>query len=901
MSSIKFDASLNIEKLYEELKKANQSFDEFSKKGEQAGENIDKSFQKSTVNIKQQLALQKQYVKELTDEIARLEKAREGTSGSQRSNINREIGNLRSDLNKETAIMQNLQKQSVESNQKEEKSQGGLIQSLGKWALGLASVGAAMKIAHKIIESTESAAHLFETGINAASSATGVFFKTVASGDWGNFFSNMDQAIKGAIAYTNAIEDLQNRANQVKISGSKLDIKIGELRQKTYEQADDPIELKKTLTELVGVQREKLTEEAKIATDTYKIKAKKIADDNGWNVKELQQTIEFYSEKKDIIHKGEEYNRLLAIKFQQGGSGGVTMISSGGNEVEYKKAQAQLKIMKEEAAITGLNLEQAGKLADAFGKVTFKERDLVADLLAKSNTAEAAININNRRDNQRIANIDKQIAKDNEAAAKKAKEDAELDNRIKATQELMKTASGERLKQLAAEYLELVKQKNLNDQLIDQAIKLARNPDGTVVPALMRARGGKVTDTTIKGITGLGKSTWTDLPLAQATAEQLEKQKKLRGEILNASLDLTHEMGIQLGLSEEEQGILDNSLNAIGQLASGNYVGAALSAIMAISDGIAKIIDGGNSDERANRIERINDLLEEQYAIVQKSVREGQQQEARQKELDTLKEKSIQLIKNQTEAEDKLSKSYKAGILLSSTGIIGILGVLKARKKLKEEISATSEEVKELERQIKEAEQELLDFQSQGITQNTLADSIAQAFEDGKGSVKDFGDYTNDILREAVMTAFKANILGETLTKAQKQIASAFEDKSLSKKEIEDIKSTMQAATTEAKSQWDQLTGSFPEMFAPDEASKQLSVGGTIRREITEATGTELAGLLRRGTDDTRIIRDYTKMGITHLTNIEANTFETVVQLKRAVVELQSIVSNTKPAYTGKI
>ncbi|MEL7586664.1 MAG: tape measure protein [Prolixibacteraceae bacterium] len=79
---------------------------------------------------------------------------------------------------------------------------------------------------------------------------------------------------------------------------------------------------------------------------------------------------------------------------------------------------------------------------------------------------------------------------------------------------------------------------------------------------------------------------------------------------------------------------------------------------------------------------------------------------------------------------------------------------------------------------------------------------------------------------------------------------------------------------------------------------------------LTEETGGELAGIWRKTSDDTRMIRDdmrqtrdYSKeirdsarQHLERLVGIEQNTFDTVAELKNAVNELKVISTNTKPS-----
>jgi hypothetical protein len=80
-------------------------------------------------------------------------------------------------------------------------------------------------------------------------------------------------------------------------------------------------------------------------------------------------------------------------------------------------------------------------------------------------------------------------------------------------------------------------------------------------------------------------------------------------------------------------------------------------------------------------------------------------------------------------------------------------------------------------------------------------------------------------------------------------------------------------------------------------SSTQPGLTGQIQRSITEETGTELAGLFRRFADDARISRDYTLTGINHLIGIEKNTYNTVLRLDNAILELHTISMNTSATY----
>lgn len=902
MSSIKFDASVNVEKLYEELKKANQSFEEFAKTGQKAGESIDKSFEKQTVNLKQQLAQQKQYVKELTDEIKKLENAREGTTGSQRSNINRELGNLRSDLNKETAIMQNLQKQSIESNQKEEQSQGGLISGLGKWAMGLATVTTALHAAKSVIESTKHTADLFEFAVAGAKSGLEQFFRTIATGDWSNFIENIQEAARAGYNFAEAMDKVKEMkwAQEMAEADNELEkfTLLENLRSKTS-SLDQRVADGKKYKEIVKEEARIRTETATAEFNAFKDKAKSMTGiDSDRITNSLKQV------KKETREKAEEYNKQLKLATTKGGNLLIT-------PAMIEEAKKAVSGAPEEVKIYAEALRGVGKMKESFiiGYVNaYKQVGIAAASGVKGTLRTSTM----------ITGIEAQRKADDEAAAKKSKEDAELENRIKATQEAMKNASGVELANLAAKYVALEKELKIRKDITNQAIMMASDESSSLLPLSMNMgemamrTGGTVTsklatkidskeaksdliDTTKKSIEA-NKKAAKELANDQ---EEIDKQKKERTkDILNGLMDITFEMAKQLGLSEDSLKLMDETMTTISKAAAGDYVGAAFSAMMAITDGLIALAGDFGASERVKGIQKINDLLTEQNKIVEESVRKGQEVEKRSEELRLLKEKQLQLTKNQQQAEDSLNSPSVLTKLMSFIGVAGILARAKQKKKLQEEIAATESEINAVNEQIKQAEQALEDLKVGGITENTLADSIAKGFQEGKTSVNDFADYMNTVLLDAVMNIFKGDILADMQPLLDK-VRESLGDKKLTKEEKDVITTEAKRVADENQALWKDLTGSLS--LGETSAAKQAGLSGTIQRAITEETGTELAGLFRRNADDTRGIRDYTKLGIGHLMAIESNTGETVAQLKRAVVELQAISTNTKQPYTGKI
>jgi tape measure domain-containing protein len=352
-----------------------------------------------------------------------------------------------------------------------------------------------------------------------------------------------------------------------------------------------------------------------------------------------------------------------------------------------------------------------------------------------------------------------------------------------------------------------------------------------------------------------------------------EKRKRNQKEILDGAIQLTSILSAQLGLSGDIGNILANTLNTYKKIKDGNYAGAIVDNLTSITS----LIQPTNKLGEQLKI-LYADLLKFQKAL-SLSDQEGGKKKAYEDEL-------AQLEKIMA-AEDK--------------------AVLKAKKRLNswsnfgthptEEVKAYDDAVAkyaETQQKYEDLKRGYLDFLVGGITRNTIADALIQGFEAGKTGVDDFATYMNDILRNAVMASFTDSLLQspemvdymETLNKLMEDGITPEEAKILAQMQAD--------MAIKNKATYDAMTAGLP---ITNTSLTQPGLTGQIQRSITEETGTELAGLFRRFADDARISRDYTLTGINHLIGIEKNTYNTVLRLDNAILELHTISMNTSATY----
>jgi DNA repair exonuclease SbcCD ATPase subunit len=229
--------------------------------------------------------------------------------------------------------------------------------------------------------------------------------------------------------------------------------------------------------------------------------------------------------------------------------------------------------------------------------------------------------------------------------------------------------------------------------------------------------------------------------------------------------------------------------------------------------------------------------------------------------------------------------------------------------KLFQELKKLKEEGKQVEEQLKEIENQMRNIFTGGATAEGIAESIIQGFRQGKRAVEDFAEDVEELLRRAILNGFKYRFLGAPLNELLDQL---FEDAQsgdgLTPEEIDRFTEAYNNITGKALDALKDLEAATGMTLSDPTAGPQRGLAGAIRREITEATASELAGLWR-GTFDLskrslqvsealleaqRKHYDATLSIMQSSARIEANTGETVSALIDAVEELKIISRNTK-------
>lgn len=899
MSSIVFSADLNTSKLNSSIKESKKNVAEWAKDVEKSGEQADRGLDKMSKSFKDAISEQKKLVKSIENDVKDLQRAYDNaTAGKSKLEAYSNLRSAQKSLAEEQGTLLGLQNQQVEGNQRLEESHTSVITSLGKWALGLATVGAAMKLFKGVIESTETTAHFWHTTISQAKAVLDVFLKSIATADFNDFGKRLKDSVTSAKKFVEDMEYISNVRRQYTLEELDLQNEIGVQREIAY--ANDNVSNEKKLEAMdrvLSLMQQKANLEIDIAKKTQEAVADKTAGVNKMTEEELRFAIENYDK---IVEVGEKYNRLKKVdeEYQKGlkrGLGENQYVHTAGMGSPLASVSKEgIEEIRKEIDKLGPDAAKLGAIEQKLGEVNSKERQAVFESIKAVKEANNQIYAERRLIVRRKGAIENEIITANKKALEEAKDlQFQIDKQSKLLSEAVKVGNTEEAKSISAKIVLLKEELKVREKLV-KAYITAAGVEGMPLPAQLQLPGMP----SVIPATGKNKS-WDKLRSEmsslqdpnkkvieqnekrqkgynEATEESLEKQFELRKQITSALGEFVNRLSDVLGLDEDTARFLSETMDSIQRAASGDFIGAGLSMLTAVLSALPN-----HAKRFEEEIAKMNNLLEEQQRLIDLASRTGGEQEARQSEINVLKAEWEKLQKEQAYWTRKFENSI-GGIFYGK------------RKKNMEYFTQAAQDAKVA---YEEALQDFDDFISGGTTQNTISEAIAQGFREGKTSVDDFADYLNTILLDAVTEIFKAKTLLPLINEQLYPIITeALDNGIIDKQEAEIINKTTDDLINSVAGKWKDATANLDLGLG-----SPAGLSGVIRRELTEETGSELLGIFRRSADDTRAIKDYSMAGVTHLVNIEKNTFDTVARLDTAIIELKNISSNTKSSYAAVI
>jgi hypothetical protein len=886
---------MDLTKIDKAIKDSNKLVGEWAKEIEAAGGSIDTGMQKVTKASEEAVKKQKLLIRSIEDEVKSLRaELMKSFNLKDIREIDQRLTEANARLRAADDALFKMQEGQIEMNVKEEASQGGLIASLGKWAARIFTVGAALKLFKDIMGSTEGSTDKLEEAVALLKGGFQGLFRTIVTGEWQQLIKNITDTATATRDLKRATSELEHILAGNTIKRAELFTGLQESREKAAGTKDpkekqsalqDAIEYQKQITELnVGEIQARLT----IDEDYYKKltgHSKEYYDYLLQQIPNIAKNYEtFYSQQEGWqlrLNQLRDKEKLLGT-WQRDADGKAILTKSGLTEAD-KKERHQLELLI----------------------FTLKDyKTLQDDLSKKGQWDEYIRGIGEMRNavgegDRALVHLTTQLTAAGSQAAEEIYDlNGQIENQVKLLTAAITSGNAAEIKSIAAKIISLKEELSIRERLVRQTIlateqqamgplQQALIPGFSVIPSVASKQKTKTPqkqwEETYKEMQNLAVSSskWAkeqakDIAKnGKAQEETLIRQIALRKQIVNAVANLISQIGAQIGLDEKAMSMLNAGLDAFTQLVSGDVIGAATSML----SGLISSIPSATSKFEA-QITRINDLLAEQQRLIEQSARTGGTAELMEETINTLKEL---IAVTYREIQKELSKFAPNG----------------------KRVDELTETWRDYRIELEKAEQDYEDFLRGEITQNTLADSIAAGFLEGRTSIDDFGEYLNQVLLDAVMNIFKTQYLLPKINEILMPVVNeALADNVITPEEKAKIDATTKTIADMLQGPWKDLTGGLN--FGETAAQSGGGLSGAIRREMTEETAGQLSGIMRKMSDDGRQVRDYSKMGVDHLLMISHYTSRTADAtektnevLNKTNEKLDTIVTNTNKVYTA--
>lgn len=858
------------------IKEAERRVKGFSDSTASHGEKINKTLSDiSREAVKMSSSFQKETKRE-TGLIADLEaalvelrdKKRKAFSVEEIEKYNRKIQEAENDLRE----YNEAGKKVVETNKEQESTQGKIVESLKKWALGLLTISGAMKLFKEIVNSSNAASEEFQQTIDGVKGALQQMYQALipSSEQTGNIVENMIKGFKGAKQLSEAINLYNESLKSNEVLESKELKRLKELEASWRNGANSIDQRKKDLDEWIRIKKDAAGRELKIEQDLNNALITEIQNRPslaGANITrgDIEKFASIYATSPELMERAKDlYSQIR--KFPN-----MKIASENGENWDE-----MIRMAKINASLTD---EQLQALRDSFKRL-YKAQSGEADV--ESDVARWMGSLTNKAD-------------------KAVKEMNDLQNQIDELKKQLETAAVSERKAIAEKIILLEKELDLRKQIVAQTIdavayqgfvptKVPTSLTPSVTPKVKpKQKTWEQQWIETHSLRPFGQKYWDERnkrELNDLKDIDAEEQKRIENalKLVSAMDNLTGILREQGVLTDDEAKQLSSMVNTVSSLIEHDYANAAMNLINIAASAFKKDYPGRVARAAEQLRLATNDItknLNEIQRYLDQSDRKGGKKDA-------LSEQG-KVIQQQIDANNEAIKKY-------NKIVNGFWTSDKKRNEAKANIQELREENEKLEQGLQDSKQALADLLSGGITENTLADAIAQGFLDGRTSVDDFAEYMNNVLLDAVMNVFKASILGPAMTDLNQYITKSLEDKVLTPEEKAEIDRRTKQMADDNKKLWDDLTGALDLGVGP-----QSGLSGGIARQLTEDTGREITGLGRRMADDLRLMRDYNKLEVDQLFNIERNTFRTAAFLEQSNIKLDQIISNTKPGVSGSI
>lgn len=260
-------------------------------------------------------------------------------------------------------------------------------------AFGFGAIVAGAKVAFdKVIKATDTLGTEWDIFMGGMKSATDEFFRTIATGDWSNFLTNMNEAIRVGREYQATLDDIEekNRALTIAEANSRKEAILLEdaVRNRTLSEK----ERINAGTRRIKIEDELTEQRIKVAKESFEAELKVSAQQTGLSKERLMEVMADMDSETKVKAKAyneqlDEYNKYLKAQ-QMTSMGGVNANIQGSSRFQSIKADLEA---------TSDAVKVYADAIRATGKTTDEQLDRTVNKLNELSNAEVSGMQNTRR------------------------------------------------------------------------------------------------------------------------------------------------------------------------------------------------------------------------------------------------------------------------------------------------------------------------------------------------------------------------------------------------------------------------------------------------------------------------------------------------------------------------
>lgn len=276
-------------------------------------------------------------------------------------------------------------------------------------AFGFAAIAAgAMKMAEGVKNSTDDLSTQWEIFMGGMKGATNEFFRTLATGDWSNFKTNMRDAIAIGREYQRVLDELEAKQRALSLAEADARQEILELEDAARNRSLSDKDRLQAAERRIQLEEELAAKRTKIATEAYEMEEKVTMQQTRLSKERLMEVLkDMDSETKA---RAVAYNEALKeLQSYSSESAAQLTQSSGALYGKASAAEALAKIRMKELEVIVNGASDATKVyAEAIagtGKTTDEQLDKMVKAYADMKNAEVSALENTRQVRRQMYSI----------------------------------------------------------------------------------------------------------------------------------------------------------------------------------------------------------------------------------------------------------------------------------------------------------------------------------------------------------------------------------------------------------------------------------------------------------------------------------------------------------------